>query len=100
MFSTSGAHVFWVEEYQEEAKPANGAVIVWDSLNHIWHAETLTPSINIEEVKKRRFTVIDRVQKARQEIMAREDARVFAMMDTIATSDPYAAAIIVERSKR
>jgi hypothetical protein len=40
------------------------------------------PTIRIAEVKRRRFNVIDRaVQKARQEIMAQEDANVFAAID-------------------
>lgn len=40
------------------------------------------PTVRISEVKRRRFNVIDRaVQKARQEIMAQEDANVFAAMD-------------------
>lgn len=40
------------------------------------------PTIRISEVKRRRFNVIDRaVQKARQEIMAQEDANVFAAID-------------------
>lgn len=41
------------------------------------------PTVRISEVKRRRFNVIDRaVQKARQEIMAQEDANVFAAFDT------------------
>ncbi len=40
------------------------------------------PTVRITEVKRRRFNVIDRaVQKARQEIMAQEDANVFAAID-------------------
>lgn len=40
------------------------------------------PTVRIAEVKHRRFNVIDRaVQKARQEIMAQEDANVFAAID-------------------
>lgn len=40
------------------------------------------PTVRIAEVKRRRFNVIDRaVQKARQEIMAQEDANVFAAID-------------------
>jgi len=40
------------------------------------------PTVRISEVKRRRFNVIDRaVQKARQEIMAQEDANVFAALD-------------------
>jgi hypothetical protein len=40
------------------------------------------PTVRISEVKRRRFNVIDRaVQKARQEIMAQEDANVFAAID-------------------
>lgn len=43
------------------------------------------PTIRIAEVKRRRFNVIDRaVQKARQEIMAQEDANVFAAFDAAA----------------
>ena len=43
------------------------------------------PSFRIAEVKRRRFNVIDRaVQKARQEIMAQEDANVFAAIDAAA----------------
>lgn len=44
------------------------------------------PTIRIAEVKRRRFNVIDRaVQKARQEIMAQEDANVFAALDSAAS---------------
>lgn len=44
------------------------------------------PTVRIAEVKRRRFNVIDRaVQKARQEIMAQEDANVFAALDGAAT---------------
>ena len=40
------------------------------------------PTVRIAEVKRRRFNVIDRaVQKARQEIMAQEDANGFAAVD-------------------
>lgn len=40
------------------------------------------PTVRIAEVKRRRFNIIDRVvQKARQEIMAQEDANVFAAVD-------------------
>lgn len=43
------------------------------------------PTVRIAEVKRRRFNVIDRaVQKARQEIMAQEDANVFAALDSAA----------------
>jgi len=41
------------------------------------------PTVRISEVRRRRFNVIDRaVQKARQEIMAQEDANVFAALDS------------------
>jgi len=41
------------------------------------------PTARIHEVRRRRFNIIDRaVQKARQEIMAQEDANVFAAIDT------------------
>ncbi len=41
------------------------------------------PTVRIAEVRRRRFNVIDRaVQKARQEIMAQEDANVFAAIDS------------------
>ena len=44
------------------------------------------PTVRIAEVKRRRFNVIDRaVQKARQEIMAQEDANVFAALDASAS---------------
>ena len=44
------------------------------------------PTVRIAEVKRRRFNVIDRaVQKARQEIMAQEDANVFAALDSAAS---------------
>lgn len=40
------------------------------------------PTVRISEVRRRRFNVIDRaVQKARQEIMAQEDANIFAALD-------------------
>lgn len=40
------------------------------------------PKVRIAEVKRRRFNLIDRaVQKARQEIMAQEDANIFAALD-------------------
>jgi hypothetical protein len=46
------------------------------------------PTVRIAEVKRRRFNVIDRaVQKARQEIMAQEDANVFAALDSAASAD-------------
>lgn len=46
------------------------------------------PTVRIEEVRRRRFNVIDRaVQKARQEIMAQEDANVFAAMDAASSSE-------------
>lgn len=46
------------------------------------------PTVRIAEVKRRRFNVIDRaVQKARQEIMAQEDANVFAALDAAASVD-------------
>lgn len=46
------------------------------------------PTVRIAEVKRRRFNVIDRaVQKARQEIMAQEDANVFAALDSAAAVD-------------
>lgn len=44
------------------------------------------PTVRIHEVRRRRFNVIDRaVQKARQEIMAQEDANVFAAIDAAAS---------------
>lgn len=44
------------------------------------------PTVRIAEVRRRRFNVIDRaVQKARQEIMAQEDANVFAALDAAAS---------------
>ena len=44
------------------------------------------PTVRIAEVKRRKFNVIDRaVQKARQEIMAQEDANVFAALDAAAS---------------
>jgi hypothetical protein len=44
------------------------------------------PTVRIAEVKRRRFNVIDRaVQKARQELMAQEDANVFAALDAAAS---------------
>lgn len=40
------------------------------------------PTVRIAEVRKRRFNIIDRaVQKARQEIMAQEDANVFSALN-------------------
>lgn len=43
------------------------------------------PTVRISHVRTRRFNVIDRaVQKARQEIMAQEDANVFAAFDAAA----------------
>jgi len=44
------------------------------------------PTVRISEVRRRRFNVIDRaVQKARQEIMAQEDANVFTAINSSAT---------------
>lgn len=44
------------------------------------------PTVRIAEVKRRRFNVIDRaVQKARQEMMAQEDANIFAALDAAAS---------------
>jgi hypothetical protein len=46
------------------------------------------PTVRISEVRRRRFNVIDRaVQKARQEIMAQEDANVFAALDAAASNE-------------
>ena len=46
------------------------------------------PTVRIKEVKQRRFNVIDRaVQKARQEIMAQEDANVFAAIDASSSAE-------------
>lgn len=46
------------------------------------------PTVRIREVRTRRFNVIDRaVQKARQEIMAQEDANAFAAIDGAAQID-------------
>ena len=43
------------------------------------------PTVRISEVRRRRFNVIDRaVQKARQEIMAQEDANVFTAINSSA----------------
>ena len=40
------------------------------------------PTIRLGDVKKRLFTLMDRsVQKARQEIMAAEDEKIFAALD-------------------
>ena len=40
------------------------------------------PTVRIHEVRRRRFNMIDRaVQKARQEIMAQEDANIFSAID-------------------
>jgi hypothetical protein len=44
------------------------------------------PTVRIAEVRRRRFNVIDRaVQKARQELMAQEDANLFAALDSAST---------------
>lgn len=44
------------------------------------------PTVRISEVRRRRFNVIDRaVQKARQELMAQEDANVFAAIHAAST---------------
>jgi hypothetical protein len=44
------------------------------------------PTVRINEVRRRRFNVIDRaVQKARQELMAQEDANGFAALDAAAS---------------
>lgn len=44
------------------------------------------PTVRMSEVRRKRFNVIDRaVQKARQEIMAQEDANVFAALDVAAS---------------
>jgi hypothetical protein len=44
------------------------------------------PTVRISEVRRRRFNVIDRaVQKARQELMAQEDANIFAAIDAAST---------------
>lgn len=43
------------------------------------------PTVRISEVRRRRFNIIDRmIQKARQEIMAQEDANGFAALDAAA----------------
>jgi hypothetical protein len=44
------------------------------------------PTVRISEARRRRFNVIDRaVQKARQELMAQEDANVFGAIDAAAS---------------
>lgn len=49
------------------------------------------PTVRISEVRRRRFNVIDRaVQKARQELMAQEDANVFAAIDAASTVENVA----------
>jgi len=49
------------------------------------------PTVRISEVRRRRFNVIDRaVQKARQELMAQEDANIFAAVDAAATVENVA----------
>lgn len=49
------------------------------------------PTVRISEVRRRRFNVIDRaVQKARQELMAQEDANIFAAIDNSATIENVA----------
>jgi len=49
------------------------------------------PTVRIAEVKRRRFNLIERaVQKARQEIMAQEDANIFAAVDAAATVENQA----------
>lgn len=46
------------------------------------------PTVRVSEVRRRRFNVIDRaVQKARQEIMAQEDANLFSAIDAAATQE-------------
>lgn len=46
------------------------------------------PTARISEIKRRRFNLIDRaVQKARQEIMAQEDANVFMALDAASSAD-------------
>jgi hypothetical protein len=45
------------------------------------------PTVHISDIKRRRFNLIDRaVQKARNEIMAREDADIFQALDSTAKS--------------
>lgn len=52
------------------------------------------PTVRIHEVRRRRFNVIDRaVQKARQEIMAQEDANIFAAINTAAQIENAITAI-------
>jgi hypothetical protein len=49
------------------------------------------PTVRISEVRRRRFNVIDRaVQKARQELMAQEDANIFAAIDQASTVENVA----------
>lgn len=46
-----------------------------------------SPTIKIGEVKRRRFNVIDRaVQKARRQLMSREDERIFKALDSLGNS--------------
>jgi len=46
------------------------------------------PTVRIAEVKRRKFNVIDRaVQKARQEIMAQEDANIFGAVDVASSAE-------------
>ena len=49
------------------------------------------PTVRISEVRRRRFNVIDRaVQKARQELMAQEDANIFAAVDAASSVENVA----------
>jgi len=49
------------------------------------------PTVRISEVRRRRFNVIDRaVQKARQELMAQEDANIFAAINAAAVVENQA----------
>jgi hypothetical protein len=64
-----------------------------------------SPSVKIGDVKKRRFSIIDRaVQKARFQILNQEDANIFAALDaasgvgSIVTVD--AAPIVTEKKAR
>lgn len=47
------------------------------------------PTVRIADVKSRRFNIIDRsLQKARQEIMAQEDASIFEALDDLCKEKP------------
>ena len=78
--------------FQDEIVITSGnRVISKDKLPPTTHRVTIptfeiftSPNIKIDDVKRRRFNLIDRaVQQAKEEIMSQEDSSIFEVLDKI-----------------